>query len=341
MDMINTLFALSAAVGPTGRESEATKTAKELLDPYVDSVTSDVLGNLIGIRTAAGRGAKCILLDAHLDEVCMYVTDHHKGFLKFEAVGIDPRILPGLEVKICTEPPVYGVVNCLPPHILTAEEREKAFEMDKLRIDCGMTQEEAVKAIPVGTPVVYATKPFCMGEKTVCGKSLDDRACFAVLIRTMELLKDHPLPVDVCILGSVQEEYTGAGAAAGAYNMMPDWAIAVDVTFGTTPDSDKKGTFALGKGPTIGIGPRLNRKMYQSLSELAKEKEIPVNKEILPRDTGTNADDMQISREGVATGCLSLPLRYMHTPIETVHLDDLENAAQLLAAYILSLKEDV
>ncbi len=340
MDMIKTIFALSEAVGATGRESEATETAKELLRPYVDSVTGDVLGNLIGIRTAAKRGAKCILLDAHLDEVCMYVTDHHKGFLKFEAVGIDPRILPGLEVKICTEPPIYGVINCLPPHILTAEEREKAFEMDKLRIDCGMTQEEAVKAIPIGTPVVYATKPFCMGEKTVCGKSLDDRACFAVLIRTMELLKDQPLPVDVCILGSVQEEFSGAGAAVGAYNMMPDWAIAVDVTFGTTPDGDKKGTFALGKGPTIGIGPRLNRKMYQRLLELAKEKEIPVSKETLPRDTGTNADDMQISREGVAVGCVSLPLRYMHTPIETVHLDDIENAAQLLAAFILSLKED-
>lgn len=340
MDMINTLFALSSAAGPSGRESEATKTAAELLRPYVNSVTKDVMGNLIGIRTAAKRGAKCILLDAHLDEVCMYVTDHHKGFLKFEAIGIDPRILPGLEVKICTEPPVYGVVNCLPPHILTAEEREKAFEMDKLRIDCGMTQEEAVKTVPVGTPVVYATEPFQMGEKTVCGKSLDDRACFAVLIRTMELLKDEPLPVDVCVLGSVQEEYTGAGAAAGAFNMIPDLAIAVDVTFGTTPDSDKKGTFPLGKGPTVGIGPRLNRVMYQRLLEIAKGNNIPVHKEILPRETGTNADDMQISREGIATGCLSLPLRYMHTPIETVHLDDIEYSAQLLAAFILSLKED-
>lgn len=340
MDLIKTIFTLSEAVGPTGRESEATKAAAELLRPYVDSVTTDVSGNLIGIRTAAKRGAKCILLDAHLDEVCLYVTDHHKGFLKFEGVGIDPRILPGLEVKICTEPPVYGVINCLPPHILTAEEREKAFEPDKLRIDCGLTQEEAASKIPVGTPVVYATKPFLMGEKTVCGKSLDDRACFATLIRTMELLKDEALPVDVCVLGSVQEEYTGAGAAAGAYNMLPDRAIAVDVTFADTPDSDKKETFALGKGPTVGVGPRLNRKMYQDLLATAKENDIPVSKEILARDTGTNADDMQISREGVAVATVSLPLRYMHTPIETVHLDDIEHTAQLLAAYILTLKED-
>lgn len=340
MDLIKTIFTLSEAVGPTGRESEATKAAAELLRPYVDSVTTDVSGNLIGIRTAAKRGAKCILLDAHLDEVCLYVTDHHKGFLKFEGVGIDPRILPGLEVKICTEPPVYGVINCLPPHILTAEEREKAFEPDKLRIDCGLTQEEAVEKIPVGTPVVYATKPFLMGEKTVCGKSLDDRACFATLIRTMEILKDEALPVDVCVLGSVQEEYTGAGAAAGAYNMLPDRAIAVDVTFADTPDSDKKETFALGKGPTVGVGPRLNRKMYQDLLATAKENDIPVSKEILARDTGTNADDMQISREGVAVATVSLPLRYMHTPIETVHLDDIEHTAQLLAAYILTLKED-
>lgn len=340
MDMIKTVFALSEAVGPSGRESEATKVAAELLRPYVNSVTTDVSGNLIGIRTAAKRGAECILLDAHLDEVCLYVTDHHKGFLKFEAIGIDPRILPGLEVKICTEPPVYGVVNCLPPHILTAEEREKAFEMDKLRIDCGMTQEEAVAKIPVGTPVVYATKPFLMGEKTICGKSLDDRACFATLIRTMELLKDEALPVDVCVLGSVQEEFSGAGAKTGAYNMLPDRAIAVDVTFADTPDSDKKDTFPLGKGPTVGVGPRLNRKMYQELLAAAKEKDIPVSKEILSRDTGTNADDMQISREGIAVATVSLPLRYMHTPIETVNIDDIEHTAQLLAAYILTLKED-
>lgn len=341
MDMTKILYELSEAVGPTGNESEATKTAAKLLSPYVDSVTTDVMGNLIGIRTAKKRNARCVLLDAHLDEVCMYVTDHHKGFLKFETVGIDPRILPGLEVKICTQPPIFGVVNCLPPHILTAEEREKAFELQKLRIDCGMTQQEAKSKIPVGTPVVYATKPFLMGEKILCGKSLDDRACFAAIIRTMELLKDKPLAVDVCVLGSVQEEYTGVGAAAGAYNMMPDWAIAVDVTFGTTPDSDKKDTFALGKGPTVGIGPRLNKKMYQQLLDTAKKENIPVSKEILPRETGTNADDMQISREGVAVACVSLPLRYMHTPIEAVHLDDIENTAQLLAAYILSLKEEV
>lgn len=339
MDMIKTLFALSEAAGPSGRESEATKVAAELLSPYVDSVTTDVSGNLIGIRTAAKRSAKCVLLDAHLDEVCMYVTDHHKGFLKFEAIGIDARILPGLEVKICTEPPIFGVINCLPPHILTAEEREKAFEMDKLRIDCGLAQEEAIEKIPVGTPVVYATKPFLMGEKTVCGKSLDDRACFAVLLRTMELLKDEPLPVDVCVLGSVQEEYTGAGAATGAYNMLPDRAIAVDVTFASTPDSDKKSTFPLGKGPAVGIGPRLNRAMYRGLLAVAEQNEIPVSKEILPRETGTNADDMQISREGVAVGSVSLPLRYMHTPIEAVHLDDIENTAKLLAAYILTCKE--
>lgn len=340
MDMINTIFTLSEAVGPTGRESETTKVAAQLLKPYVDSVTTDVMGNLIGIRTAHRRGARCIMLDAHLDEVCMYVTDHHKGFLKFEAVGIDPRVLPGLEVKVCTQPPIYGVVNCLPPHILTAEEREKAFEMDKLRIDCGMTQEEAKAKIPVGTPVVYATKPFLMGQKLVCGKSLDDRACFATLIRVMELLKDKPLPVDVCVLGSVQEEFGGAGAATGTYNMMPDWAIAVDVTFGSTPDSDKKDTFPLGKGPTVGVGPRLNRKLYQGLLATAEQNGIPFSKEILPRETGTNADDMQISREGVAAGCVSIPLRYMHTPIEAVHLDDIEHAAQLLAAYILRLEEN-
>ncbi|MBQ6030921.1 MAG: M42 family peptidase, partial [Oscillospiraceae bacterium] len=143
MDMKQALFALSACVGPSGAEEGVYETASGILEPFVDSVTRDVMGNLIGIRTAKKRSQECILLDAHLDEVGMLVTDHDKGYLKFAAIGIDPRILPGLEVKVCTEPPMFGVVTCLPPHVVPADEREKAFEMDDLRVDCGLSEEEA------------------------------------------------------------------------------------------------------------------------------------------------------------------------------------------------------
>lgn len=340
MDLKQALFALSRTVGTSGMEGETAAAAAELLRPFVDSVEIDRMGNVVGLRRAAKSGAKRILLDAHLDEVCMLITDHDKGFLKFDTLGIDPRLLPALEVKVCVEPPIYGVINCLPPHLLTEEMHDKPFELDMLRIDCGLTEEEAPKRVPVGTRVVYATQPFALGEKRVCGKALDDRSCFVILARTMELLKDKPLPAEVCVLGSVQEEYSGLGAMTAAFTQMPDEAIVVDVTFAETPDADKDETFPLGGGPLIGVGPVMNRRMVQTLKQLAKERELPYGVEVLPGYTGTNADDIQMSREGIPVVCLSLPLRYMHTPFEVVDLDDVEHTAQLLAAYILSREED-
>ena len=340
MDNKERIFALSEAIGPSGDETGAAAVAKELLRPYVDSVTQDVNGNVIGIRTAKQRGARCLLLDAHLDEVGMTVSGYDNGFLQFVPIGLDPKILPGLEVRVCTEPPISGVITCLPPHVLKAEDHDKAFQMDKLRIDCCLSKEEAPERVPVGTRVVFATKPFAMGKHLVCGKSLDDRACFAILVRAMELLKDEPLPMDVVVLGSVQEEYTGAGAKTGAYNMMPDEAIIVDVSFAKQPDVGDDESSPLGSGPMIGVGPVMNRRMNKRLTELAKQKHIPYTLEVLPGRTGTNADEIQVSRNGVNVVCVSLPLRYMHTPIEAVDLRDVEHSAQLLAAYILSMGED-
>lgn len=339
MDMKQALFDLTRCVGPSGAEVGVFETAEAILKPYVRSVTRDVLGNLIGIRNAKKRNAPCILLDAHLDEVGMLVTDHERGFLKFVAIGVDSRILPGLRVKVCCEPPIYGVVTCLPPHVTSPDERDKAFPMEILRIDCGLNEEEAASRVPVGTRIVYATEPFCMGDKIVCGKSLDDRACFVILCRVMELLKEEELPVDVCVLGSVQEEYTAAGATVGSYNMQPQEAVVVDVSFAETPDC-REGCKPLGSGPMIGFGPVMNRKMSKKLQALAEANRIPFSKEILSSGTGTNADEIQISREGVAVCCVSLPLRYMHTPIEAVSLEDMENCAQLIAKYILSRKEE-
>lgn len=337
MDLKEMIFTLSEAAGPSGHEAGAVDAAAELLRPYVDAVTRDVMGNLVGIRCCGKRDAKCVLLDAHLDEVCLRVTGHERGFLKFTATGVDSRLLPGLEVRVLSQPPMYGVVTCLPPHVLTQQEREKPFEADRLCIDCGLSPQEAEKTVPVGTYAVYATRPFLMGQKLLCGKALDDRACFAVLVRTMELLRSESLPVDVCVLGSLQEESTGMGARVGCFNLMPDYGIAVDVTFGDTPDSPKDQTFPLGGGPTVGFGPTLNRRMSLELMRTAQEHRIPCTREILEGSTGTNSMQMQICREGIAAACVSLPLRYMHTPIETVHLDDAENTAQLLAQYILTL----
>jgi endoglucanase len=339
MNLKDSLMALSAANGPTGREAEAVATASSLLAPFVDSVTTDQVGNLFGIRASGKFGAPRVLLDAHLDEVCLYVSGAEDGFLTFIARGIDPRILPDTEVTILCDEPLRGVITCLPPHILSEADRDKPFEADRLRIDATLTPEQA-KNIPIGTPVVWASKPFAMGEDLVCGKALDDRAGFAVLLRTMELLQGKQLPCDVIVLGSVQEESTMLGAKTGAFSMMPHAAVVVDVTFGDQPDCDKLSTTPLGAGAAIGICPMLSQKLTGKLRTICDTKSLPYRLEIMTGNPGTNAAATQISREGVPSVMVSVPLRYMHTPREVVKLSDIENCAQLIAEFLLSYGEE-
>ena len=340
MDLKQALFDLSCCAGPSGAEQGVYEVAASLLRPYVDDVTRDLMGNLIAFRLSDRPGAETVLLDAHMDEVGLLVTDHDGGFLKFTDIGVDPRLLPGLRVKVCTEPPLQGVVSCLPPHVTRPEEREKAFPMEELRIDCGLGEEEAPIRVPVGTRVVFDTKPYLLGEKNVCAKSMDDRACFVILCRVMELLKDEKLPVNICVLGSVQEEFDGLGATVAAYELMPARAVVVDVCFAQSPDSKEDGCVKLGSGPQIGVGPVNNRAMTRKMQALAQENKIPYTWDVAPSWTGTNADAFQMSREGIAVSNISLPLRYMHTPAEVVDLDDIENCARLIAAYLRSGKEE-
>lgn len=192
-------------------------------------------------------------------------------------------------------------------------------------------------AVPAGTRVVYDTEPMMLSGDFFSGKSLDDRACFLILLRAMELLQGQELPVDVVVLGSVQEEYTMMGARTGAFSQMPDWALAVDVTFGHQPDAPRSSTVPMGSGPAIGVGPHLHRSISDRLRALAPEASI----EILEGGTGTNASGFQIAREGIPTGLISLPQRYMHTPVEVVRLDDIESSAKLIADWVLSLGEEV
>ena len=216
---------------------------------------------------------------------------------------------------------------------------EKAVPVDQLLIDVGLSDEEARRRIPVGTPVVFRGGCRALGRQLFCGKSLDDRSCFAVLLRTAELLRERPLDIDLYFLGSVQEEISGGGAAAAVFGIDPDWIIAVDVTHGATPDARSEETFPLGNGPAVGIGPNINRAMAAELQALCKEEKIPFQLEIMSGNTGTNAWGMQVAREGYATAMVSLPLKYMHTPVEVVGREDMENTARLLAAYAASRKE--
>ena len=334
--MRQALERLCTCTAPSGFEGPAAAVAAELLRPLVDEVSIDRTGNVLGVRRSKTPNAPKLLLDAHLDEIGLIVTGVEDGFLRFRSIGgVDPRMLPGRELVVLTDPPLRGLVACP-----AGGDEDKSVPLNELYVDVGLSQEEAERAVPVGTPMVYRAGCFPLGEEQMCGKSMDDRACFVTLLRAAELLRDKELDVELHILGSTREEVSGAGAVVGTWAVAPDFCVAVDVTHGKTPDGPADKTFALGGGPAIGVGPNMTRWMTERMIAKAKEHSIPYQLEIMSGHTGTNGWEMQISREGVATSVLSLPLKYMHTPVETLSLADMEGVAQLLAAFTENLGKE-
>ena len=334
--MRQALERLCTCTAPSGFEGPAAAVAAELLRPLVDEVSIDRMGNVLGVRRSKTPGAPKLLLDAHLDEIGLIVTGVEDGFLRFRSIGgVDPRMLPGRELVVLTDPPLRGLVACP-----AGGDEDKSVPLNELYVDVGLSQEEAERAVPIGTPMVYRAGCFPLGEDQMCGKSMDDRACFVTLLRAAELLRDRELDVELHIMGSTREEVSGAGAVVGTWAVAPDFCVAVDVTHGKTPDGPADKTFALGGGPAIGVGPNMTRWMTERMISKAKERSIPYQLEVMSGHTGTNGWEMQISREGVATSVLSLPLKYMHTPVETLSLADMEGVAQLLAAFVENLGKE-
>lgn len=321
---------LSRACGVCGDEYGASLAAKKLLEPLVDEVRLDAVGNLIGIRRSKNPHAKTFLLDAHLDEVGLMVMGSDESGLRIAGCvgGVDARLLPGLAVKILTDPVQDGVILGE-----KSAEGNDAIPLEDLRVIC-----DDPKAVPVGTRIAYGTQPWQVGDR-VFGKSLDDRACFAALLHALKLTKDEELPVHVVLVGSVREERGGIGALTAANGIGADLALVSDVTFGDSPDAKKSDTFPLGSGAAIGYSAQLDRQHTKRLKTLAEREGIPYVKEIMPASTGTNASHTQIAANGTPTVLLSLPLRYMHTPVEEVDLKDLEAVGKLTAAFLRAPEE--
>lgn len=342
MDLQKTLEQLCALPGPSGFEGEAAKGAMELLRPLVDEVYFTRLGSVVGVRRCGKARAQKLLLDAHVDEIGIMITGEEDGFLLFRTLGgVDPRMLCDREITLLTDPPTFGVVACLPPHVQTAEDMSKSTPVSELYLDIGSSGEQAKKRVPIGTPGVFRGGCTPLGEDQCCGKALDDRACMTAIVRALELLQGQELNVDLYVLFSTQEETSSAGAVTAVNAIAPDICVAVDVTHGQTPDGPKDKTFALGGGPAIGMGPNMSRQLTRTLLDIAGKEKIDHHIEVMSGHTGTNAWPMQICREGIATAVVSLPLKYMHTPVEVISRTDLESTAKLLAAFVAQAgKED-
>jgi putative aminopeptidase FrvX len=332
---------LCCAAGPSGFEDTVRARISELLTPYVDEIRTDTLGNLIAVRRSGKPCAHRLLLDAHMDEIGFIITGIENGFLRFATLGgVDPRMLPAREVRLLTMPePIFGVIDTMPPHVLSAEDMDKALTLDKLYIDVGLSQEAAEKQIPLGTPAVFASGCELLGDNMLSGKSLDDRACVAIIIKTMEQLHGKALDMDIYCLISTQEEVGLRGAKTGAFAIDPDCAIAIDVTHARTPDAKKEETLPIGKGAAIAVGPNMNRNVTNALINTAQACEIPYQIEVVPGNSGTNGWAIQVSRAGVSTALISLPIRYMHSPVETMDLTDAASIVRLLTEFILQGEE--
>ena len=329
-DVLAELCALS---GPSGFEEPVTERVKDLLAPFVDDTWIDVLGNVVGVVRSGKESAKKLLFDAHIDEIGMIITGVEEGFLRFAALGaLDPRSLPASDVKVCTDPPLYGVISVLPPHVIKAEDADKAIKIEDMFIDIGMSKEEAEKLAPIGTMGVLANATRSIGEGGICGKALDDRAGFAAILRALDLMNGERPDVDLYVMASVQEEVGLRGAGPGAFDIGPDICVVVDVDFAKTPDTKPADSNeVLGGGAGVSMGPNMNRKFTEQIIELARKNGIAHQINVEPGgNSGTNAAAIQISRSGVATALLGIPMRYMHGANEYILIEDVESTAKLL-----------
>ena len=332
-DLQELLFALCAEPGTPGDESApAKRAAQELL--ACGKTEIDRMGNVV-CRMGKRDAARHILLDAHMDQVGLIVTRIEKnGFLRVDRCGgTDHRVLPGSPVTVYGREVLTGIVCCMPPHLTDGGE-EKVEAVDKMAVDVGLTREEAEALVAPGDRVLlHAPQKRLLGSR-IASPALDDRAGCAALIRCAQLLRGKELSCALTILLSGREEVGGQGAQTGTFAIEPTEAIVVDVSFAAQPGVEPSKCGKLGGGPMIGMAPILSRPMCNRLLELAKMHEIPYSMEVMGADTGTNADEIAVSRAGVHTAMVSIPLRYMHTPVEVIDAQDVEYTARLLAEYV-------
>jgi putative aminopeptidase FrvX len=338
------LKAVTEAPGPSGYEEEVRQIVRSAFSPYCDELRVDPMGNVWAVRRATRRADRAprIMLAAHMDEIGFVVKKIDAHVLRVSQVGgFDVRILPGQPVLVHGKVPLPGVIGSRPPHVLPPDEREKVIPLDELFVDVGLTAEELPRYVRVGDLITLRRGYVELRNGLVMSKALDDRAGVAALYSCLQELQALQHSWDVFAVATTQEEVGLRGAMTSAYGVAPDAAIAVDVTFGRTPDCPDIGTFELDKGPCIARGPNIHPVMFSLLEETAKRLEIPYQTEPIPGRSGTDAWAIQVAREGVPTGLVGLPLRYMHTPGEVVCLRDIERAGRLLAHLVATLDERV
>jgi len=336
---------LLTASGPSGHEIDAAKAWREGCAEFAQEVRGDSVGSSVA-RVAGTSGGPTLAIVGHIDEIGLHVSHiDDEGYLKFgEVGGWDPVVLVGQRVRIATRNGgLIGVIGRKPIHLIKDEDRKQVPELKDLHIDIGAQDgEEARKLVRIGDAAVIDVAPVELPNERLVSRALDNRVgCYVAAEAARLVAEAGGAPGDVIAVAVAQEETTFAGSRTTAFTLEPDLAIAVDLTFATDQPGIELGPITkhtLGSGPVIARGTTLHPRIFELLHEAGEQEGIPFTVESLGRGTGTDADAIHVSRSGVPTGLVSVPCRYMHSPVELVSLADIEAAAKLIAAFARRLE---
>lgn len=337
---------------PTGFEASGQQIWLDYIKPYIDEQIVDVYGTAVGVinpgEKAANKGYK-VVIEAHSDEIAWFVNYiNDQGYIYVRRNGgSDAAIAPSMRVNLHTvDGPVTGVFGWPAIHVRDVA-KDQVPQVHELFIDVGAANKDEVEkmGIHVGTVVTFADGLMEMNERYYVGRALDNRVGGFMIAEVARMLHENKveLPYTLYVVNAVQEEIGLRGAEMISRRLKPDLAIVTDVTHDTQSPmytKTKQGDLKCGLGPVLCYGPAVQNNVRDHIIKVAQEKEIPFQRQAVSRSTGTDTDSFAYSAEGVASALISLPLKYMHTTIETVHKDDVQNVIKLMYETLLTIKGD-
>ena len=338
MDYFKFLSDITTVPGTSGYEAPVAGAFARAFEPYCDETVIDRAGSVIALQRGAGKGPK-VMLCAHIDEIGLMTMGVEKdGSVRFISMGVAAQTLPAQEVTILAKDgPIYGVIGAVPPHLTAADERNAVTPVEELFIDTGLPVEEVKRRVPAGTPVQLTGRATALENDCIASKTLDDRACAAILLDCAQQLHAMRHDADVYYVLSVREERDSYGAQMAAESIRPDLAMILDVTHGTMPGCAEGETMGLDV-TAISCGPNTHRKLADYLTETAKKLGIKTEADVAAGNTWTDAWEVQVACEGVPCVVMSLPIKYMHTTVELGSMKLMENQARLLREAVWNMK---
>ncbi|MBI1880731.1 MAG: M20/M25/M40 family metallo-hydrolase [Chloroflexi bacterium] len=360
---IELLKRLSLAIGVSGygRQNSVHEVVTAELTPYTDRVERDRMGSVIGIKLGEPSQSRQeepdkienpkskipeghsvqnrkVMLAAHLDEIGAIVTKIDRGFVRFTGIGgLDRRILMGQEVTVHGQRDLPGIIGSIPPHLLPPDKSNDTVALAEMHIDVGLSPRQVERLVQVGDLISFARTPTELLGGMLSAKAMDNRSSVAAMIVCLQELQKLRHQWDVYAVATADEESGSfVGATTQAYAIRPDIAIVLDVTFADVDEIEVR----LNAGPVISLGPSNHPVLRGRLLKICQDLELKYQSEMMPSGAGTDAYAIEISREGIPTILISIPSRYMHSPVETVHPKDVERAGRLMAHFIASLDED-